>query len=180
MWDLACALKSSGEAKGSMQHLFPSSKDSLVFFCASVDGTGPRPKSLWLAAKGSVSRRACQSWAMWTIALGSLTWVNNKETTPTLLSRSHCGSSKRWMSQPPGPGFKKRDCGDGCSAGCASCELDKNCSCERTKTAPVDPLWLAQQGRWAEYYADQTRRFWQAQWSRMTLKIIRWWETDID
>ena len=37
----------------------------------------------------------------------------------------------------------------------------------------VDPLLLAKQGRWEEYYADQTRRFLEAQWSRMTLKIIR-------
>ena len=27
--------------------------------------------------------------------------------------------------------------------------------------------------RWEAYYADQTRRFLEAQWSRMTLKIIR-------
>ena len=42
-----------------------------------------------------------------------------------------------------------------------------------------DPLWLAQQGRWEEYYAEQTRKFLQAQWSRMTLKIIRRWENEI-
>ena len=41
-------------------------------------------------------------------------------------------------------------------------------------------LELAKQGRWEEYYADQTSRFWQAQWSRVTLKIIRRWETEID
>ena len=28
-------------------------------------------------------------------------------------------------------------------------------------------------GRWEACYADQTRRFLEAQWSRMTLKIIR-------
>ena len=39
---------------------------------------------------------------------GSLEWVNKKETTPTLLSRSHCGSSKRRMSQPPLSGYEKR------------------------------------------------------------------------
>ena len=37
----------------------------------------------------------------------------------------------------------------------------------------VDPLLLAKEGRWEAYYADQTRRFLEAQWSRMTLKIIR-------
>ena len=42
-----------------------------------------------------------------------------------------------------------------------------------------DPLELAKQGRWEEYYADQTSRFLQAQWSRMTLKIIRRWENEI-
>ena len=42
----------------------------------------------------------------------------------------------------------------------------------------VDPLLLAKQGRWEEYYADQTRRFLEEQWSRMTLKIIRRWETE--
>ena len=31
--------------------------------------------------------------------------------------------------------------------------------------------------RWEAYYADQTRRFLEAQWSRMTLKIIRRLET---
>ena len=29
-----------------------------------------------------------------------------------------------------------------------------------------------------EYYADQTRKFLQAQWSRMTLMVIRCWETE--
>ena len=32
---------------------------------------------------------------------------------------------------------------------------------------------------WEEYYADQTSRFLQAQWSRMTLMIIRGWENEI-
>ena len=41
----------------------------------------------------------------------------------------------------------------------------------------VDPLLLAKEGRWEAYYADQTRRFLEAQWSRMTLNIIRRWET---
>jgi len=41
----------------------------------------------------------------------------------------------------------------------------------------VDPLLLAKEGRWEAYYADQTRRFLEAQWSRMTLKIIRRLET---
>ena len=30
-----------------------------------------------------------------------------------------------------------------------------------------------------QYYEDQTRRFLQQQWSRMTLKIIRTWENEI-
>ena len=30
-----------------------------------------------------------------------------------------------------------------------------------------------------QYYEDQTRKFLQGQWSRMTLKIIRTWETEI-
>ena len=34
-------------------------------------------------------------------------------------------------------------------------------------------LLLAKEGRSEAYYADQTRRFLEAQWSRMTLKIIR-------
>ena len=42
----------------------------------------------------------------------------------------------------------------------------------------VDPLLLAKEGRWEAYYADQTRRFLEAQWSRMTLKIIRRWENE--
>ena len=41
----------------------------------------------------------------------------------------------------------------------------------------VDPLLLAKEGRWEAYYADQTRRILEAQWSRMTLNIIRRWET---
>ena len=35
-----------------------SSKNSLAVFCTSIDGTGPRPKSSWLAAKRSVSSRS--------------------------------------------------------------------------------------------------------------------------
>ena len=100
-----------------------------VFFCASIDGTGPRSKSLWLAAKGSVSSRSgVQPLAQQGVPklgnvdhrVGVFEVGKQKETTPTLLSRSHCGSSKRRMSQPPGPGFKKRGCGDCCSAGSAS------------------------------------------------------------
>ena len=57
-----------------------------------------------------------------------------------------------------------------------------NIACEPCWDIPlgfaVDPLLLAKQGRWEEYYADQTRRFFEAQWSRMTLNIIRRWETE--
>ena len=44
----------------------------------------------------------------------------------------------------------------------------------------MDPLLLAKQGRWEEYYADQTCRSLEAKWSRMTLNIIRRWEAEID
>ena len=37
----------------------PAFQERTCVFCASFDGTGPRPKSAWLAARS----RACQSWA---------------------------------------------------------------------------------------------------------------------
>ena len=47
-------------------------------------------------------------------------------------------------------------------------------------------MWQAQWSRMSlriiqqtEYYEDQTRRFLQQQWSQMTLRIIRSWETMI-
>ena len=93
-----------------------------------------------IAVCSSCRSRACQRWAMWTIALGSLTWVNNKETTPT--SRSHCGSSKRWMSQPPGPGFKKYViAGMAVLRAVHPSELG-NCSCEWT-TQPF--VWVPEE-----------------------------------
>ena len=41
----------------------------------------------------------------------------------------------------------------------------------------LDAVLHARQAAWEDYYADQARRSLQAQWSRMTLKIIRRWET---
>ena len=35
-----------------------------------------------------------------------------------------------------------------------------------------------QHGCWEEYLADEERRFWQTQWRRITLAIIRRWETE--
>ena len=43
----------------------------------------------------------------------------------------------------------------------------------------LDAVLQARQAGWEDYYADQARRFLQAQWSRMTLRIIRGWETEI-
>ena len=42
----------------------------------------------------------------------------------------------------------------------------------------IDPILQARQAGWEDYYADQTRRFLEAQWRRMTHKIIRRWETE--
>ena len=81
-------------AKGSMQHLFPSSKDSLVFFCASVDGTGPRPKSLWLAAKLKPFGLASVPRAPWL-----------PSRTPSLRPRSTVGLVAFWVRNQRASGF---------------------------------------------------------------------------
>ena len=57
--------------------------------------------------------------------------------------------------------------------------MQRDCRQFKVNGEMCDPLELAKQGRWEEYYADQTSRLWQAQWSRVTLKIIRRWETEI-
>ena len=46
--------------------------------------------------------------------------------------------------------------------------------------APGEKSWLANLRLSQQSEMDQNREFWQAQWSRMTLGIIRRWETDID
>ena len=43
---------------------------------------------------------------------------------------------------------------------------------------PPKSLLLANMGCWEEYLADEERRFWQTQWRRITLAIIRRWETE--